>query len=57
MTSSEVSGRDTGTGRRCTDEVLDTGTEQSAAPGFRRALRLGLLPAAEPRGVSGAAAI
>lgn len=33
MKSREVSGRDMGTGRLCTDEVLDTGTEQSAVPG------------------------
>lgn len=57
MKSSEVSGGDTGTGGPSADEVLDTGAEQSAAPGFSGALGLGLLAAAEPRGVSGAAAV
>lgn len=33
MKSREVSGRDTRTGGLCADEVLDTETRQSAAPG------------------------
>lgn len=57
MKSKEVSGRDTRTGGLCADEVLDTGTRQSAVPGQESSLLQPAPYTEKPRGVSSATAI